>query len=284
LKRPQALYNSAVINTMLGRIVPVVDTTTDGRLLIGTGIVISPTDVITCKHVICPYGEMDMTAAPSVSEIGILSGGKLCHPARVRASADWDLCCLHFDSFPGASPAALFRTAKLTPIRLAATGFVDGPSGPQRREIPEFEAILEEQHEGRLQTAQLRGGAPPGFSGAPVFVRSAESRQVVGMLRLGGEQAATSRLIGADPIAKFLAEIGLDVAVSDLPTKVQPPGKSASKVKLRVGGTVDDSNVWLSGHDVDADIGRDLRHSDMRINGQDGEEEASQDQTPRRRS
>jgi hypothetical protein len=265
-----------MIDTMLGCIVPVVDTATERRLL-GTGIVVSPTAVITCRHVIDPYREMGLVIDPGDSEIGLALGTEFRPPSRIIASAGSDLCCLHFDSLRSASPAALFRTANLAPLKLAAAGFVNGASGPQRHEIPEFEAILEEQHGGWVQTAQLRGGAPPGFSGAPVFVRAGKNLQIIGMLRLGGELAAVSRLIGADPIAKFLAETGVDVAISDLPPEARHAAKSASQVKLRVGRTVDNSTVWLSGGEVDVDIGRDLRKSELRIKGQDREGEASQD-------
>src|ERR1051326_1033704 len=116
----------------------------------------------------------------------------------LAASDVLDLCSLHFDMLPGVSPAALFRTPRLTPMKLLAVGFAAGVSGARSNEIPEFETILDEKNQGWLQTAQLRGGAPDGFSGAPVFIRVSGTWRVVGMLRLGGYAAATSRLIGID--------------------------------------------------------------------------------------
>jgi hypothetical protein len=253
---------------MLRRIVPVVDTATDGQLLIGTGIVVSPTAVITCRHVVDSYNEMGLVADPFVPEIGVISDSKFCRPARVSAFAGWDLCCLHFDSLPGTSPATLFRIAKLTPMTVAAEGFVAGVSGPEKHDLLEFQAILDDQYRGWLQKAQLQGSAPTCFSGGPVFAGDSEDGFLIGMLQLGGEEAVFSQLIAVDPIARFLAEEGIQAAIAEVSPKMQSAGEQPSKVKVRVGGKVVRSGLWLSGNDVDVNVEKDICRSTLRIQGE----------------
>jgi hypothetical protein len=181
-----------------GSVVPIVRVASDGaHEVAGTGIVVSSTAVITCLHVI-------RTGANAV-----LCGDVLCRATRIRTSDEWDLCCLSFDELPGATPMPLFRAHGLKGCLLAAAG----PNAEQW--IPELEVIQEEKWKGWLRTAQLKGGVRRGFSGAPVLARAEGAWRAAGMLFLGREEAATSRMIAVDLIAEFLA--GEGVSVFELP-------------------------------------------------------------------
>jgi hypothetical protein len=90
---------------------------------------------------------------------------------------------------------------------------------------------LEQQNPVALGDVQLKGDASRGFSGAPVVAKSRDDQFVEGMLGLGCQESATSRMIGTDAIAAFLAEEQVDgFAVADLLTALKQSEKA-----VRVG-------------------------------------------------
>lgn len=198
------------IERMSGRIesaiVPIVIVGRNGvHRLAGNGIVISPNAVVTCRHVI-------------EKSHSILCGTRVCHARRVRTSRDWDLGCLFFDALPGVKPVPLYRASKVSGLPLSATGFQQDDRGLRLDRIPELTVRIQQKSRRALQAVQLNGGAPSGMSGSPVVVSAGGNQFAVGMLWLGQEQAATSRMIAADTIAAFLAEPPVaGFAIKDLP-------------------------------------------------------------------
>ena len=64
-----------------------------------------------------------------------------------------------------------------------------------------------------LSDLQLEGGLPAGCSGGPVLIEFKNQFLCIGINRLGGEKAPTSRLIAADTVVAFLHEQGIDVSL-----------------------------------------------------------------------
>jgi hypothetical protein len=205
----------------------------DGTLL-GAGIVITPTIVLTCRHVIEELDDCDFVESPLLGE-AVLCDSHLHHPTSARASNVLDLCVLHFASLPGTAPAPLARQARLTNRKLTAVGFSQQERVTQRI-VPDLRVLQDELCDGLLQAAQLGSGLPGGFSGSPVLEELEGSWYVVGLLSSGGETAPTSRIIAVDPIASFLAQNGIECSIVDL--RSLPPASADAANKETQAGRV----------------------------------------------
>src|SRR6267378_4304921 len=233
------------LQSLFKSVVPIVaDMHPRGRPeLIGAGIVITPTAVITCRHVIDELHDRESAQASDLRLYGALCGSRTIRPLSASASNSWDCCVLRFDSLPGMKPAPLARPARLINLRVAAIGFAQ-QGWISKRRVPDLKVVQEELCDGWLQAAQIGSGIPAGFSGSPVLVENESSWQVVGQLCLGEETAFVSRMIALDPIASFLSQIGIKPRVTDLPIRSHPvatqeAGKAQSVVAGRhIKGTV----------------------------------------------
>lgn len=204
--------------------------------LIGAGIVITPTAVITCRHVIDELHDSESAQASRLRFYGALCGSRTIRPSYASASNSWDCCVLRFDSLPGMKPAPLTRLARLVNLQVATIGFAQEERITQRR-VPDLRVVQEELGGGWVQAAQIGSGIPAGFSGSPVLVEDKKSWRVVGQLSLGEETALVSRMIGMDPIASFLSQIGIKPLVSDLPIRRRPVAtQQAGKAQSVVAG------------------------------------------------
>jgi hypothetical protein len=253
-------------------IVPIMRATAPGcpGEFAGTGIVATPTVVITCRHVVDELVEDDSIEGSLAAAYGVFCRSLLCRVTYARRSDSWDLCCLHFDSLPGMTPAPLVRSARLANHKLAAIGFTQENS-ICRQVVPELKVIQEELHEGRLQAAQFGSGLPSGFSGAPVLAEAEGLWHVVGMLCLGGETSATSKMIAVDPIASFLSREGIERSIADLPSAAPATHESAGKIHIGVGRDFKRNILRARGADIGMDVARDFRDSDVELNGESPE-------------
>src|SRR6266545_3775753 len=122
-------------------IVPIVRATETGGpwKFMATGIVVTPTVVITCKHAMEELFDDDSMEGREVEDVGALCASLVHRVTYARRSNFLDLCCLHFDNLPGMIPAPMARSARLTNRTLAAIGFPRGKSVDEH-EIPELKA------------------------------------------------------------------------------------------------------------------------------------------------
>jgi hypothetical protein len=88
----------------------------------------------------------------------------------------------------------------------------------------------------RIADIQIQGGLKDGFSGRPVLLCLGGRWVCIGVVRLGREDAATSRFIAADVIVDFLREVGVGgiecVSASDFilpPSDVADPTGKANR-------------------------------------------------------
>lgn len=249
-------------------IVPVVRATANGAPgeLVGTGIVVTPTVVITCGHVVDELFEGDSLEGQELDAFGVLCVSLSCRITYARRSDTLDLCCLHFDSLPEMSPAPLVRSARLTNLELAAIGFSPGEAIAQH-DVPELEVIQEERYGGWLQAAQFGSGLPDGFSGAPVLAEAEGSGRIIGMLCMGGQSSATSWMLAVDPIASFLVKEGIELAIANLATVVpQVRPRAATTLRIRAGRDFSRNVVRVRADDIAMTAGRDFLDSDVELN------------------
>jgi hypothetical protein len=190
--------------------------------VLGSGIVVSPRVVLTCAHVLSSghsdffhrsFTEDDLFAP---DEIYILDGSTTYEAVRISCREapeqsngrvfSGDFCCVHFHQLPDLTPARLCRSRSVQGMKFRAAGFTAELLRPVSRIIPGIELIHGEHdaNTGAVQSVQVNGGLPHGFSGAPVFA-SEMPPVVLGMLQLGGTTSTTSRFIAVDALAKFLA-------------------------------------------------------------------------------
>ncbi len=252
-------------------IVPVVRATIRGAPpeLLGTGIVISPTVVITCRHVIDELQDVSSIERPEPTTVGILRGRAVRAVTQVRASSVGDICALYV-RMREKKPAPLSRLRSVINVRLAAAGFLeDDLSFP--RKVPELAAIQEHLGGEWVEGAQLGSGVPGGFSGGPVLVQAEGVWRVIGMISLGGETSHTSRMIGVDPIASFLATEGSRPDVTNLPSVGGQRPAGGGQISVRAGRDILRSSLEAQGKDISVDAGRDLRDSDLNLNGRSPE-------------
>ena len=176
-------------------------------IFLGTGLVVSAKRVITCAHVIRALTELH-TDCGEKPEWPSVQCGSVAYRATAGSIVDkMDLCILTFARLPRTSPRTLTRTAKLKGMHLVALGF-DARDPSRIMEVHDLIVLNEGLSDKRSQWAQLAGGLPRGFSGAPVLAHLRGSWRVLGMIQLGGDEAVTSRLVGADAMATFLAREG----------------------------------------------------------------------------
>jgi hypothetical protein len=237
---------------------------------VGTGIVVTPTVVITCRHVVDELFDQDSLEDSEVAAYGVLCGSSISPATDARRSDSWDLCCLHFDSLPGTTPAPLARPARLTHRKLAAIGFTQGSSVTQQ-DVPELKVIQEEMNGGWLQAAQFGSGLPGGFSGAPVLAEAEGSWRVIGMLCLGDDTSPTSKMLAVDPIASFLSHEGIERSIVDLASAGPAGLEGVGKVQIRAGRDFKRNILRARGGDIGLDVARDFRDSDVELNGESDE-------------
>jgi hypothetical protein len=205
---------------------------TETGTLCGTGIVLSPTVVLTCAHLFADFQIEDKRR--SLPNVTVLCGQAAFSPSHIQISHNRDICCLRFDAIPNAVPVRLARASRLQGLEVSAVGYVADCHGPRRNLSHRLKVVHELQmaESGRLQGGQLDAGLPLNFSGGPVLARSKNTWLTVGMLQSGNGTAAKSHFIAVDLIAAFLSEHNIRVAVEEL-----PPEPAAQPAQMAAAGS-----------------------------------------------
>jgi hypothetical protein len=212
-----ALYSSVIRITGSG-------STCNTESFLGTGLVVSVTSVITCSHVVEGLVELSPHRGERLLRPCVLSESAAYRATGFRRHTKLDLCVLTIPGLPRALPSVPVRAGSLKGRKLVALGF-DARDPDRIIEVHDLVVISEGLHHNRNQWAQIAGGLPGGFSGAPVLASTGGGWRVVGIVHLGGDGAPTSRMIGVDAMASFLIATGISMSnavLSSQKVRVQP--------------------------------------------------------------
>ncbi len=209
------------INQSLEFIVRVGVGASDGtHEFLGSGFLVAPDQVLTCRHVVqkqTPYGQSTehVLTTPAV-QAGDGPWVPVVNTA-VALTADLALLTLGTELAVPSLPPFLWGISqavseRLRTAHLLVIGYTQRDAqGPLWRHPLQDLWLLPSVREdsGLLSEVQLHGGIPAGCSGSPVLLPLGEHWAYAGIVYLGGERSATSRLILADPVVEFLHHIGL---------------------------------------------------------------------------
>ena len=188
---------------------------TESSLLLGTGLVVAPNRILTCKHVTQKLGYDQHPIGDYVAEqLSIRRAGSALAITRIEPHPDIDLALLSLDSSLDITPATFVRELTIDQIdaleacALTACGYPqDGDQLTQKTVTPPLNPETNGDHIIELQPS---GGVKEGGSGGPLVVFRQDQAVVVGLNHLGGIDANFSRTIAADPILAFLRAHGLN--------------------------------------------------------------------------
>jgi hypothetical protein len=207
---------------------------------LGTGILIAPQYVVTCFHVVGPE---EMVQRDYVLFFGSGKDSVEQRPGAVEAvSPSHDLALLRLDECATGRPVQLVRGLTTSPERdlSALEWHVLGYSRRDARHFLRSVRMESPRHfssdhqSGVLIDAQVGGGLHAGFSGGPVVLVGKGAWLCLGMACLGGEGAATSRIILADCIVGFLEKRNVEIP-QPLPGRSPAPWNATLAVPTSSG-------------------------------------------------
>jgi tetratricopeptide (TPR) repeat protein len=188
---------------------------------LGTGVLISPTRVLTCNHVIVekdshrrPTSKLHQNFSvrdPQHRPIPCQPGASQAGPAGGQTP---DLAVLYLARpLQALAPPLLTQiTPDLWPRIAGATANVSALGYTNDHPNVTLKSYTVSQHttqgfnldSGELVDAQMSGGWPSGCSGGPILLEIDNHCYWLGVAYLGGSQASSSRMITAQIIASFL--------------------------------------------------------------------------------
>ncbi|MEM7022788.1 MAG: tetratricopeptide repeat protein [Pseudomonadota bacterium] len=213
-------------------------------LFLGSGTAIDETHVLTCKHVITqhdPLGRPTSTFRHGLA-VACVDGAQVA-VRRSLVDENLDLAILELERPVGigaptiVSGLARALEPRLKALPLVVVGYaeVGGEAEPWQHEVNHL-VLLSSYRTGAdtLMQLQLSGGLPVGTSGGPVLVWIGNQWLYLGTVFLGGERAATSRVLMADSVIAFLRGIGLgDLRRIDAAKVLNADRREASRRRAR---------------------------------------------------
>ncbi len=194
------------------------DVSQEPRFL-GTGVLIAPDKVLTCRHVVEERDPSGHGTNRPLQELEVVDTEQASVVVEdVRLASQWDLALLRLSTAPLAVTAppllwgiTLALEKRLRNTALTAFGYPEIDADALWRHPVDGQLLqLSAREDSAILTqVQLSGGIPKGCSGGAVLLPLGDRWAYVGTLYLGGEHAATSRLIMADPVAAFLEQQGI---------------------------------------------------------------------------
>ncbi len=189
-------------------------TSPDDLAFLGTGMLVESALVLTCRHVVRkdnPWDPSDRMILPHLLVESVTGQQVVVRPEVIVGEAE-DLALLTLAApLPGDVPPFLYGLTKtLVPTLQRAPLEVFGFTAndkliPRQYDITGLLTLYTYQ-EGTLLDFQLHGGLQEGVSGSPVLVGLGDQWAYVGIAYLGGERSASSRVIMADPVVRFLTQ------------------------------------------------------------------------------
>lgn len=207
--------------------------------LLGTGIVVAPNRVLTCRHVVHKrdaQGDISDTPVRKIrTRIGEGGEGIACKV--VDFDRDRDLALLETKTHLEREPLGFLEGVTgehVAPFR-QLSWYVFGFAAEGTRADLRCYLITPLLHGVSVDTdflsdLQAEGGLAEGVSGGPLLLQMPDETWAgLGVVYLGGRRAATSRIIPADVLLKFLG--GSGVAARAIPA---PPPQSLPRIELQL--------------------------------------------------
>ncbi len=167
---------------------------------LGTGVLVSPSHILTCEHVI--RQQRDLTVRCGSSE-------KL-NVSEIHPSPDQDLAILSIPPVPRTPRDWQQRIGPNTTVHLHGFPSIKKGGGTLPGPYTHIPDTAHPQQTGAwTDTLHVNSGARDGMSGGVATETVGVEVCCVGLIRLGGETAHRTILIGPAPIAAFLAGHGL---------------------------------------------------------------------------
>lgn len=186
---------------------------------LGTGFLVTPRWLITCKHVVMEpafgqEGKPKLIQEQLLIQLNETIGTRIhVSSENVKFDDDFDIALIELPKPINVPYPQLVRRITrnvesfLERQRFSAIGFKMTTKG-RRRDHASIRLIMPvyDDHTGHLTEIQFRGGPAKGCSGGPVIYDSFEEDVCVGMLYLGSEPAATARVIASDELRQFISK------------------------------------------------------------------------------
>lgn len=192
----------------------------------GSGVVLGERSVLTCRHVVKDAGELFVSSEHRPTPIR----AKVAH----AGEDELDIAVLELDASLGMEPAIFeenslrsHRARKFEAVKVY--GYPPPETALTATELQLSATVEYQVEQERLLNFQLSGGVREGYSGGPLVLGvSHQEERCAGLIYLGGERAATSRVIAAEQIARRLAE-------KNIPLRISPAREDGAAA--RVDGT-----------------------------------------------
>ncbi len=210
---------------------------------IGTGFLVSPNAIVTCRHVVQNFSEINKRWGSDRTEFRIHLPGLA---AIVLSESDSILKC----EIHGADIAVIVLNSKIasTPLSLWSSTKLHWDDRKFIAERFSSERYYEKSCEFGLKLGlgiapdgnpfkyQITYGASQGFSGAPVYLKDDYGKNVIGMVYLGGEESTTTSILSSELLQEFLKKHSIEFPLMDSDKFVKIPLK-ASQEQLISGWT-----------------------------------------------
>jgi hypothetical protein len=195
-----------------------VDSQSEQAFPAGTGIVVAPDRVLTCRHVTevpgLPPGHENQNRMPADLWIRIDDEPPVA-VSDIKRHRDHDLALLTLDRALDITPAAFLYDLRpdlipqLATRELLAYGYPAARRG-EVQEIKQVVAPITPQSDGStVVKLQLNGGVEQGCSGGPLVLFDDNVAWCLGVNYLGGEGAMSLSTVTADVILEFLLASGI---------------------------------------------------------------------------
>lgn len=181
----------------------------EGLKLLGSGIIINPDVVLTCWHVVQKF-------SPDIDNV-VIHVNKENEPIsflNFKRHENSDIVALYLKKSIFIEPPTLlynfepYLSNEFRKHTFPIFGYKARDNGKQLRRcdadvwMPEY--CEHSEHQWKLWEVQVQGGIPAGNSGGAILMHRDGNIACLGMVFLGSDPAATSRIISSDLITEFL--------------------------------------------------------------------------------
>jgi hypothetical protein len=169
----------------------------------GSGVLITPRHVLTCKHVVCARDEKPFDTPKRLDSTVFIAGDP--HPASLiwDGNASLDAAVLELKEAVDTEPVRIPGTRNFRRIAglKTATAFAMPEGEPSHWDTQLRDPEMNGPHATCWRSSF---GLPEGASGGPVVARGRQHEWLIGLIQFGGKKAAISGVLGIAAFDKIL--------------------------------------------------------------------------------